>query len=664
MRKVLLMSLTLGILLALIIPVSSVATTSLTEEATFLRHTESGPMLVRGEGLPQTGATPLLPDPWVAWSRYLTDAIYNTTSNTVDAHVFAGTYLNPPKEAELFALDGGGIPEWAYGGTEFYTDAGDAGFTLAAVDEDGGGVNIIKWTGPGNGTPDWTTSFAGYGLTSYGPIAVSDDGSTIAVIAAPPGTDAHLLLFDAGSGTPLIDYVASGLGFPRYVKINADGRYTAFIALATLVVFDRDLLAVRDQINMGASNSALDISGDGDLLAYGWTSMRMMEWNGSSYQQLWSWATGGYYVTRIAISTDGSTMVSCWYNLDHTTIKVVVHDPASSTPLWIYDYPYSSGVYQEAAADIDITDDGSYFIIGSWGDADNLNPEVHIFQTGEEPHVYYTLDMPGSMFSVDIASDGSYATACGKHIHANVSGRGGDIVMIDTEISALPDVSIEIVPDTIPVRVPQGERFGFTGTLKNNTNQPQVVDVWTMAMGPHWMEQIWGPFKEFYDLELAAGDSIGGHFYQRVPLLAPLGWYDYIAYCGDYPSTIIDSCFFEVEVMPAALARGGAADWVLTGSFNQIDNSASLPSEFGLFGNYPNPFNAATTINYELPTVSHVKVEVYNILGEKVATLIDQEQQAGHRSVTWDASKLSSGLYFYKLSAGDYTDTMRMMLVK
>jgi hypothetical protein len=340
-------------------------------------------------------------------------------------------------EAELFALTGGGTPEWGYSGNEFFTDAGDGAFTLAAVDEDAAGVNIIKWTGPGDGTPDWTTSFAGHGVTSYGPIAVSDDGSTIAVIAAPPGTDAHLLLFDANSSTPLADYVASGLGFPRYVKINADGRYTAFIALATLVVFDRDSLNVRDQIPMGASNSALDISGDGNLIAYGWPTLQVMEWNGSSYQNLWSWSPGAYYVNRIAISTDGSTIVSCWYTTSYNTIKVVVHNAGSSTPLWTYDYPLSSGTFQESTHDVDITDDGKYFIIGSLGDFENLNPEVHIFHRDSAPYVYYTVDMPGSIFSVDIVSDGSYATACGKHVHANQMGRGGDIVLIDTDITGI-----------------------------------------------------------------------------------------------------------------------------------------------------------------------------------------------------------------------------------
>jgi hypothetical protein len=409
---------------------------TLQEDAFSLVDTENGPMLVRQPGLPYAPSESMIDDPAVVWSCYLVDAIYNSASNTVDGYVFAGTYLNPPMEAQLFASDGGGTPVWGYGGTKFYTDAGDNGFTLAALDDDGTGVNIIKWTGPGDGTPDWVTSFPGYAVTLYGPFVVSDDGSTIAGIAAPAGADAHLLLFDADSSTPLIDYTATGCGFPRYVKINQDGRYTAFIALATLIVFDRDSLCVRDQINMGASNSALDISGDGSLIAYGWPYLVLMEWTGSSYENLWTYNPGNdYYLNRIAISNDGSTMVSCWYNtLTHNTIKVAVHDTGSSTPLWVYDYPTSSGAWGEGTQDIEITDDGKYFIVGSLGDSASTNPEVHIFQRDATPHIYYTVDMPGSVVSVDIANDGSYATACGKHIHLGVMGRGGDIVLINTDI--------------------------------------------------------------------------------------------------------------------------------------------------------------------------------------------------------------------------------------
>lgn len=442
MKKTTFLRFSLGLFLAVIIFALPVWAESANEEATFIRNTDNGAVLIREEGFPPSGDVTLIPDPSVVWSNYLGSAIYYTTSDAINGHVFAGTYLNLPKEAELFASDGGGTPEWVYSGNEFYTDAGDDASTLSAINKDGSGVSVIKWTGPGNGTPDWTADFGGYSTSNYGPIAVSDDGSTIAVVASPPGTDAHLLLFDAGSSTPLANYEATGLGFPRYVKINADGRYTAFIALSTLIVYDRDVPGVRDQISMGATNSALDISGDGNLIAYGWSSYKVMEWNGSSYQQLWSWSAGGYYVGRIAISADGTTIVSCWYSSSFNTLKVVVHNPGSSTPLWVYDYPQSNGTYQEIAGDVDITDDGQYFVVGSWGDAQNLNPEVHIFQRDDTPHLFYTTDMPGSVFSVDISGDGRYATAAGKHVHANQMGSGGDIVLIDTElVTDVPTIS-------------------------------------------------------------------------------------------------------------------------------------------------------------------------------------------------------------------------------
>jgi len=95
-----------------------------------------------------------------------------------------------------------------------------------------------------------------------------------------------------------------------------------------------------------------------------------------------------------------------------------------------------------------------------------------------------------------------------------------------------------------------------------------------------------------------------------------------------------------------------------------LSSRTGLSTRSGLNGSYPNPFNATTVITYELPTTAHVKLEVYNISGQKVATLVNGKQQAGYRSVTWDASKVSSGLYFYKLTAGDFAETKRMMLVK
>jgi len=83
-----------------------------------------------------------------------------------------------------------------------------------------------------------------------------------------------------------------------------------------------------------------------------------------------------------------------------------------------------------------------------------------------------------------------------------------------------------------------------------------------------------------------------------------------------------------------------------------------------LMQNYPNPFNPSTNISYSLPRSSFVTISVYNILGQKVKTLINKNESAGNYTVNFDASRLSSGVYFYSLKAGNYIQTKKMILMK
>ena len=94
------------------------------------------------------------------------------------------------------------------------------------------------------------------------------------------------------------------------------------------------------------------------------------------------------------------------------------------------------------------------------------------------------------------------------------------------------------------------------------------------------------------------------------------------------------------------------------------NNSISIPSTFSLEQNYPNPFNPTTQIRFSLPVKSDVKIEVFNILGQKVSTVTNKKFSAGNHLVEWDASKFSTGLYFYKLTAGEYVQSRKMILLK
>lgn len=113
---------------------------------------------------------------------------------------------------------------------------------------------------------------------------------------------------------------------------------------------------------------------------------------------------------------------------------------------------------------------------------------------------------------------------------------------------------------------------------------------------------------------------------------------------------------------------GGTLELVLAGTDVQwtstVQSSSMNPREFILFQNYPNPFNPSTTIKYQLPHKSHVIVHVYDALGRKVATLVNETKEAGNYSLDFIATSLSSGIYFYTLTAGTFTQTKQMMLIR
>ncbi len=95
-----------------------------------------------------------------------------------------------------------------------------------------------------------------------------------------------------------------------------------------------------------------------------------------------------------------------------------------------------------------------------------------------------------------------------------------------------------------------------------------------------------------------------------------------------------------------------------------IDEVESLPQEFSLSQNYPNPFNISTSIRYSLPEASKVTIEIYDILGRKVETLVSGIRPAGWHSVVWNADNQPSGIYFYRLEAGEYAESKNCLLLK
>jgi hypothetical protein len=93
-------------------------------------------------------------------------------------------------------------------------------------------------------------------------------------------------------------------------------------------------------------------------------------------------------------------------------------------------------------------------------------------------------------------------------------------------------------------------------------------------------------------------------------------------------------------------------------------SSSELPTEFSLEQNYPNPFNPVTNFQFSIVNRQLTILKVYNVLGQEVATLVNEVKQPGTYTVQWDASGMASGMYFYRIQAGDFVATRRLLLLK
>ncbi|MBD3234822.1 MAG: T9SS type A sorting domain-containing protein [candidate division Zixibacteria bacterium] len=217
---------------------------------------------------------------------------------------------------------------------------------------------------------------------------------------------------------------------------------------------------------------------------------------------------------------------------------------------------------------------------------------------------------------------------------------------------------IWMVPDEDPVVVEPGGSFGFTGNVSNICDTTICTDIW-------WGVQFQGVFYEqglLEDICIEPGQTLSGHLNQRVPNFAPPGEYLYCAYANGYPEPACEHCFtFSVA---GARIDGGYTEWDYDGSWLEKIESDQLPLNYALMDAYPNPFNATTNISFGLPEAGNVSLEIYNLMGQKITTLIDGVMDAGYHTVAWDASEYSSGVYLYKLEAEGKVITKRMTLLK
>ncbi len=125
----------------------------------------------------------------------------------------------------------------------------------------------------------------------------------------------------------------------------------------------------------------------------------------------------------------------------------------------------------------------------------------------------------------------------------------------------------------------------------------------------------------------------------------------------------VDDESLDTEVQVMAWGERYFVPEELVGTGEHTDE-ISVPNTLVLHQNYPNPFNPSTTIRYELPRRSQVILKIFNLLGQEVATLVNEQKGAGRYQARWDASRFSSSIYFYRLNAGEFVETKKLILLR
>lgn len=183
--------------------------------------------------------------------------------------------------------------------------------------------------------------------------------------------------------------------------------------------------------------------------------------------------------------------------------------------------------------------------------------------------------------------------------------------------------------------------------------------------------------------QLSGGSGADNQFVQSAMLPKSLYYhtypiFQYVDHTGEgfaalmsYPADFAAVTFsFGFEAIAEQETRntimGRVIEWLRNPTVVQDGTSPEgpLPERYALSQNYPNPFNPSTELRYALPRDGRVSLEIYNILGQKVTTLVDEYQRAGYKTIRWDPQDLASGIYLCRLTAGDFTQTRKMVLLK
>ena len=598
-------------------------------------------------------------DQSIIWTIEHPTAVAQDIDITGDGvHLITGWWLNEERTSK-YTVQGIGVPIWEFSITPNFfmpVSASDDGNVLAST---GDVIPLNVWLNGAGPNPSWQFSHPpGYNGVDCN---VSDDGTYIAAVCREVGADnGKLFLFNAPNAAPIWEVDFNGESGVNGVEISENNNWILVTTYWSFYVYDL-LNQSLFYTGINYSQTMGGIDDDAEWLATGDFSgqLHVYQRTPNGYTEQWSHYMGGW-VTAVDISSNASAVMAGNFVYSPSYAGEVKAFDINGNLQWSYDQ------YGDYLSDVALCNDGSVGLASSWGQMNATFGDVFTafeFATGDVIfRLLDDIDEPGTIWDVAISDDGAYAVCGGKEVHARISGNGGEVYSIELGLPGPFDIWITMTPDTLPTTIPPGGgEFGYTVEIINNETIPVTFDAWIEAVLPNG--HVYGPIVN-RTLTLSPGGSIARPMTQSIPAHAPAGDYQYYGKVGDFPGNVWDDDYFTFT--KSGIDAGNmAGGWVAAGWEDEPASGLSAaPSEFILHQNHPNPFNPSTTIDFRLPEGSRVEITVYNIRGEMVETILSDYLSGGSHSVEFNAGRLTSGVYFYRLKADGFDEMRKMIFLK
>lgn len=284
------------------------------------------------------------------------------------------------------------------------------------------------------------------------------------------------------------------------------------------------------------------------------------------------------------------------------------------------------------------TTDGGYIIAGQMrGGSGGIN-KVYLIKTNSSGDTLWTKTLgwgQGIGYSVQQTSDGGYIIGADLD---NFDGQSYNVYLIKTNANG----------DVLWEKTFGGNDYDNGGSARQTTDGGYVIVGNTRSFG-----------AGVFDVYLIKTNTNGDTLWTKT-----FGGFDWDS--GNSVQQTTDGGFVIAGYTRSFGAGNNDVYFIKTDANGvvAVNSEVGIPSYFSLDQNYPNPFNPVTSFRFQIPQRNFVKLEIFNSLGQQVTTVVDEEKEAGNYEISWDAAGLSSGVYFYKLTAGTFIETKKLVLLK